>query len=99
MHLPLNALKTRVIHYNNKEPPEITIENTKTDIIHSKNKKENTFKFLGFSINEKIQSRDEHILKLSKTLISANYALKNLRKTLGHREKKTSVLCSLPIQY
>ena len=80
--LTLNALKTRVIHYNNKESPELTIENTNIEVIHSKNNKESTFKFLGFNINEKIQTMEEHILKISKKLISANYALKNLKKTL-----------------
>ena len=78
--LTLNALKTRVIHYNNKEPSELKIENTNIEIIHSKNNKESTFKFLGFNINEKIQTMEEHILKISKKLISANYALKNLKK-------------------
>ena len=86
--LTLNALKTRVIHYNNKDPPELKIENTNIEIIHSKSNKESTFKFLGFNINEKMQTLDEHILKISKKLISANYALKNLKKTIGNREKR-----------
>ena len=86
--LTLNALKTRVVHINNKEPPEFKIENTIIETVHSKSTSENTFKFLGFNINEKINSLDEHILKITKKLLSANYALKNLKKTLSHREKR-----------
>ena len=97
--LTLNALKTRVIHYNNKDPPELKIENTNIEIVHSKNNKESTFKFLGFNINEKMQTLDEHILKISKKLISANYALKNLKKNHRKQREKATVLCTFPIKY
>ena len=85
--LTLNAAKTRVIHFNNKNPPELSIDNTKITSIHSKNSIEPTFKFLGFNINENL-NMDDHIKIVIKKLLSSNYALKSLKKTIEPREKR-----------
>ena len=86
--LTLNASKTRVIHFNNKDTPALlVIDNTPIVNIHSKNLNEPTFKFLGFNINEKI-SLDSHIQSITKKLLSSNWALKNLKFLLGPKEKR-----------
>ena len=85
--LTLNASKTRVIHFNNKETPNLVIDNTPIVNIHSLNTNESTFKFLGFNINEKI-SLDNHIQSINKKLLSSNWALKNLKFILGPVEKR-----------
>ena len=85
--LTLNAAKTRVIHFNNHEVPNLQINSTQIMNINSKNSEEKTFKFLGFHINEKT-TLDEHILCITKKILSANYALRNLKHTLEPREKR-----------
>lgn len=85
--LTLNASKTRVIHFNNKETPALVIDNTPIVNIHSKNINEPTFKFLGFNINEKI-TLDNHIQSITKKLLSSNWALRNLKFLLGSKEKR-----------
>ena len=91
--LTLNASKTRVIHYNNKDIPSLFIDNTPIENIHSKNINEPTFKFLGFNINEKI-TLENHIQSITKKNTLLKLGPKKSQIFTWSQGKKTNLLCT-----
>ena len=85
--LTLNSDKTRIIKYNNINP-DIKINNTTIQSIHSSNqeKTEQTHKFLGFYLNED-PSLKSHVDKVTKKLISTNFLLNKTKKLLNTKQK------------
>ena len=88
--LHLNQSKTRVIHYNlpQTNKPNISFSNEPIIEVVSNNVDTSnwSFKFLGFEIDERLDFKS-HISKVSKKLISANFALRRLKNQLPLRQK------------
>ena len=88
--LHMNQQKTRVIHFNTPQTnkPNIILDNNLiTEVFSSNvNTDERTFKFLGFEIDEKLNFKS-HINKITKKLVSANFALRRLKNTLPLQQK------------
>ena len=88
--LHLNQSKTRVIHFNIPQTikPNITFSNEPiTEVVSNNADTSNrSFKFLGFEIDERLDFKS-HISKVSKKLISANFALRRLKNQLPLKQK------------
>ena len=88
--LHLNQQKTRIIHFNipQNQKPNIWLDNELISEVFSNNEdtSERCFKFLGFEIDERLDFKS-HIQKISKKLVSSNFALKRLKNTLPIKQK------------
>lgn len=86
--LALNPAKSRIITYNSKAIPLIYINNTIIQSISSKNinKEEQTFKFLGFHLDETLNF-NAHTIKIMNKLKSTNYILNKNKRIMPITQK------------
>ena len=88
--LHLNQQKTRLIFFNipQTQKPNILLDNEPITEVFSNNEDsaERSFRFLGFEVDERLDFKS-HIAKISKKLVSSNYALRRLKNFLPLKQK------------
>lgn len=86
--LTLNISKTKVIQLNHTNNNSITLDNVEIKKVHSKSldKDHNSFKFLGFHLDEKVNFLS-HKKKLIQKLNSSIYILRKLNKQYPSKQK------------
>ena len=76
--LTINLSKTKIINFNHNHNSDILINNNAIEFINNNNMTNNSFKFLGFTITEKLDFH-QHKIKLIQKLNSCIYILRKIK--------------------